>query len=185
MEKVLQPFFTIFDENRNAFTRYSSYEERKLSDMKGYFANEARRQQMEEQGNPIVYRVYKQDVPLKEGELLHCITMIEPGHVDGEFFMTKGHYHLNEDCAEIYYGQKGKGLLLMQKGDRTETIEMNPGTVAYIPAGWGHRTVNVSQHEPFVFFSVWPAQSGYNYQRALDEPFQKKAVVDGDSYKLV
>ena len=181
----MQPFFTTFDDEKNIFTQYSGYDERRLSDMKGYFQQEEVRQRMEEQDNPIVYRVYKQDVPLTEGELLHCITIIEPGHVGGELFMTKGHYHLNEACAEIYYGQKGKGLLIMQKGDETKTIEMLPGTVAYIPAGWGHRTINLSQAEPFVFFSVWPAQSGYNYQRAIDEPFQKKVVADGDSYQLI
>lgn len=57
-----------------------------------------------------------QDVPLKIGELLHCVTIIQTGDIDGEFFMTKGHYHIDRSCAEIYYGQKGRGLLLLQKG---------------------------------------------------------------------
>jgi len=76
-------------------------EERRLSDMKGYFANEAERARLEAEGNPLVYRVYRMEVPHTTGELLHCLTVIEPGSVAGECFMTKGHYHQDESCAEI------------------------------------------------------------------------------------
>lgn len=182
---IQEPFYTEFLRDKNILSEYTAHDERKLADMSGYFKNEEKRKEIVQEQDPIVYRVYKQEVPLEEGELLHCITIIEPGNVDGEFFMTKGHYHVNEKCAEIYYGQKGKGLLMMQKGDEYRTIEMNPDTIAYIPAGWGHRTINISSEEPFVFFSIWPGQSGYDYQRGIDEPFQKKVYVGDDGYKII
>lgn len=62
---------------------------------------------------------------------------------------------------------------------------MHSDTIAYIPAGWGHRTVNISSKEPFVFFSVWPAQPGYDYKRSIEEPFQTRVFKSGDSYTLV
>jgi len=171
---ITHPIFSELDLDGKILRGYTHLEERRLSDMKGYFANEAERARLEAEGNPLVYRVYRMEVPHTTGELLHCLTVIEPGSVAGECFMTKGHYHQDESCAEIYVGYLGKGVLVMQKGTETRTIEMKPGTVAYIPGGWGHRTVNVSETEPFVFFSVWPAQSGYNYQRAVDEPFRTR-----------
>lgn len=185
MKAIHEPFYTVFDRDNNVLTKYSSYEERKISDMMGCFEHEDIREKMIAEGDPVVYKVYKQEVPLIEGELLHCITIIEPGTVSGEFFMTKGHYHINESCAEIYYGQKGHGLLLLQKGHEFKTIAIEPDTAAYIPAGWGHRTINVSEEEPFVFFSVWPGQSGYNYQRSMDEPFTRRVFSKDGSYCIL
>jgi glucose-6-phosphate isomerase len=39
---------------------------------------------------------------------------------------------------------------------------MGPGTVAYVPPNWAHRTVNTGE-EPFVFFAVYPGQAGHDY----------------------
>lgn len=184
MKPIELPFYTTLNFDQNTLDGYTSYEERKLSDMKGYFQNEEARKKKEAKNNETVYKVYKADVPLIEGELLHCITVIEPGQIDGECYMTKGHYHQNESCAEIYVGMKGNGVLLMQKDGETKTIDMKPNTVAYIPAGWGHRTINVSGEEPFVFFSIWPAQSGYNYQKAIDSPFLKRVFLQPEGFAL-
>lgn len=182
--EIKEPFYTDFLRNKNILSNYTSYDERRICDMVGYFENEVARKLIGENENKIIYKVYKQEVPLEEGELLHCITIIEPGNVDGEFFMTKGHYHINEKCAEIYYGQKGKGLLMMQKGDEHRTIEINPDTIAYIPRGWGHRTINISTKEQFVFFSIWPGQSGYDYERGSEEPFQKRVFLNKEGYEI-
>ncbi|WP_029098888.1 glucose-6-phosphate isomerase family protein [Brevibacillus thermoruber] len=182
MNQVQLPFSTVITaEELKGFTHY---EERKLSDMKGYFADEEARAAMEQSADQVVYQVYRVEVPPEEGELLHCLTVIQPGQVAGECFMTKGHYHLNEKCAEIYVGVKGKGVLLMQKGQEVRTIEMRENTAAYIPAGWGHRTINVSADQPFVFFSVWPGHSGYDYQRAVEEPFVKRVYLRPDGYEV-
>lgn len=167
------PFFSTFNRENNTLTSYDTKEERRLSDLKGCFENEQERNHGEEAANTLVYTVYRKAVPECEGELLHCITVIEPGDVGGELFMTRGHYHKNDTCAEIYYGQKGRGLLLLQSGETVKVIEMYPDTIAYIPAGWGHRTVNAGD-EPFVFFSIWPGNSGYDYQRSMDQPFMKR-----------
>lgn len=180
----MEPFMTVYDNEKEILTNYSIFEERKISDLKNYFVNEVERQKIEDKENLIVYKVFRQDVPLTEGELLHCLTVISPGNVDGEFFMTKGHYHKSEKCAEIYHCLKGEGLLLMQKGNESRVMEFKPSTIAYIPAGWGHRTVNVSSTSSLVFFSVWPGQSGYDYERTMKEPFQKSIFLENNGYKI-
>ena len=176
---------TDFDRERNTLTSYTRCIERRLSNMEGCFKAEKTRKNIALKEDLIVYKVYMQDVPLKVGELLHCVTVIHPGDVDSEFYMTKGHYHIDGNCAEIYYGQKGQGLLLLQKGNEKKYLEMYSDTIAYIPAGWGHRTVNISRKEPFVFFSVWPAQSGYDYERGIKESFQMRVFKSARSYIIV
>lgn len=168
----MEPFFSQMNFDENAMEGYEFHDIRRLEDLIGYY-NEADTVITLEKGNPVIYEVYKRDVPKESGELLHCVTMINPGRVGSEYYMTKGHYHQDETCAEIYYGQKGHGRLVMQKGIKSRMVEMFPGTIAYIPAGWGHRTVNVSDSEPFVFFSIWPGHSGYDYERVAEEPFAK------------
>ena len=39
---------------------------------------------------------------------------MSPGKVGDEYFMTRGHIHKQADRPEIYYGQKGSGLMLME-----------------------------------------------------------------------
>ena len=45
------------------------------------------------------------------GGLFFGITRIMPGKVGNEYFMTKGHFHRNEDTAEFYWGVEGEGVL--------------------------------------------------------------------------
>ncbi|VBB05426.1 glucose-6-phosphate isomerase prokaryote [Lucifera butyrica] len=181
-EKIEAGFFTVFNRQENILENYDHYEERKLSDMHRYFAAEDIRQQMALANNEVIYRVYKKTAPLIAGELEQAVTVINPGQVNGEFFMTKGHYHINEKCSEVFFTLKGEGLLLLQKGQETKWLEMKPDVITYIPAGWGHRTINTSLSEPFVFIAFWPANAGHNYQKSLDEPFGRRVFFYNGSY---
>jgi len=133
----------------------------------------------------VVYRVSKRDVPLEPGELLQCVTEILPGDCGGECFMTKGHGHADSTCAEIYLGVSGIGCVLMQNGDEFKLEPIEAGRAVYIPGGWNHRTVNVSAAESLVFYSVWPAQSGYDYRAVGRSPFSRRVFRDGAGYALV
>lgn len=133
----------------------------------------------------VVYRVSKREVPLEAGELLQCVTEILPGDCAGELFMTKGHGHADADCAEIYLGVSGRGLVLTQKGREFRAQEIESGVAVYIPGGWNHRTVNISRDIPLVFYSVWPAQSGYDYEAVSRSPFSSRVYRDKDGYRLV
>lgn len=91
------------------------------------------------QGDPLVYKVYEVHVPQQEGHLMHCLSVIYPGKVGDEYYMTKGHFHTKEDTAEVYLGLEGRGYLLLQtkEGD-FHSLKMGPGTIAYISPSWAH-----------------------------------------------
>jgi glucose-6-phosphate isomerase, archaeal len=133
----------------------------------------------------VVYRVSKRDAPPEAGELLQCVTEILPGDCGGECFMTKGHGHADSSCAEIYLGVSGKGLVLMQCGSEFRSEPIEEGRAVYIPGKWNHRTVNVSSTESLVFYSVWPAQSGYDYHAVGRDPFSRRVFRDGPGHALV
>ena len=58
---------------------------------------------------PVLYEVYEFKRPEVAGELLHGVSVIHPGLVGNEFFMTKGHFHSLLETAEVYYCLKGEG----------------------------------------------------------------------------
>jgi glucose-6-phosphate isomerase len=155
---------------------YSQRIERRLSDMRGMYQDIAETEAILERGNPLIYKVYTVDVPEEEGQLLHCLTVLHPGRVGDEYYMTKGHFHVVMDTAEIYLGLEGEGYMLMQtkEGD-FQALKMERGTIAYVPPYWAHRTVNTGKG-PFVFFAVWPGHSGHDYGTIEENGFLELLV---------
>ena len=43
--------------------------------------------------NPVLYEVYEIKRPELAGELMYGISIVHPGKVGEEYFMTKGHFH--------------------------------------------------------------------------------------------
>jgi glucose-6-phosphate isomerase len=137
------------------------------------YANEVATEEAIEQGDPLLYEVYQYDVPSETGQLLVVATVIQPGKVGDEYYMTKGHFHEKEDRAEVYLGLQGQGHLLLETTDgRFEALPVEPGTITYIPPYWAHRMVNTGQEE-FVFFGVYPADAGHNYGDIENRGFAK------------
>jgi len=137
-------------------------------------------------GNPVVYEVLELPVPEEPGQLFVNLTVILPGKIGSEFHFTKGHFHINEKTAEVYLGLKGKGLVLLRKGSEVRAIEMERGTIIYIPPGWGHRTVNVAD-ENLIFLSIYPADAGHDYERVKIEGIGLRVfeALDGKKYEIV
>ncbi|MBA7557595.1 Glucose-6-phosphate isomerase [subsurface metagenome] len=77
--------------------------------------------------------------------------------------MTKGHFHKKKDTAEIYLTLKGRGKLVMQTPEqKSRILDMEEGSVSYIPPCWAHKTVNIG-NEPLIFFGVYRGDAGHNY----------------------
>jgi len=152
---------------------------RRASDMKGLYQNRVALEGLIKAKDPVVYQVYNVAVPERNGELQHCVSIIYPGKVGDEYFMTKGHFHARRDTAEVYLGLRGKGKLLLQteKGE-IEVLDMFPGSILYIPPYWGHRTVNVGD-EPLIFFAIYPGDAGHDYQTIEAHGF-RKVIVERD-----
>jgi glucose-6-phosphate isomerase len=172
----LRPFTRMVDLRGGAILEAAALVTRRLADMRGLYADaEAERALLEE--NPLVYEVFEAtENPPVEGQLRYSTTVIRPGKVGSEYFMTKGHYHAKGDRAELYFGLKGEGALLLQTPEGEVDVQwMTPGAAAYVPPYWGHRTVNTGT-DTFAFLAVYPADAGYDYKTIETQGFAKLLV---------
>ena len=191
--KLIQPFKTEVNFTTGALSSADYIVQRRLSDMALMYADkdEAARI-LADEGDRLIYEVQGVDLPQEEGQIPHCTTRILPGHIGGEFHMTKGHYHARREQGEVYFGLSGRGYLVLQtETGESSVVEMVAGSAAYVPPYWAHRTVNVGE-EDFVFFSVWEARAGHDYGTIERDGFRKlvvlragePAVVDNPKYSL-
>ena len=111
------------------------------------------------------------------GELLHGISIVHPGKVGDEYFMTKGHFHAVLETAEIYYCLAGEGYMVMETPEGECSIaELRPGKVLYVPPCWAHRSVNTGAAADLVTFFVYPGHAGHDYGSIEKQGFRKLIV---------
>ncbi len=147
-----------------------------LGQLAGLFHDEAAWRSMDPETE--VYRVrFWRPVPDgTAGGLFWGCTVLLPGLVGDEYFMTHGHFHAIRDRAEFYATVKGAGaMLFMDEDGATWSQAMTPGTVHYIPGNAAHRVVN-SGKEPLVFLASWPSDAGHDYARIKTTGFGKRMV---------
>jgi glucose-6-phosphate isomerase len=98
-----------------------------------------------------------------EGGLFWGVTVLQPGKVGDEYFMTHGHFHANPTRAEYYATASGNGMLIrMDRERRTWGETMTPGSLHYIQGEHAHRVANTGS-EPLVFWACWGSDAGYDY----------------------
>ncbi len=121
-----------------------------------------------------------------EGGLFYGKTIIHPGKVGDEYYMTKGHFHQKIDRAEFYWGIEGEGMLLLMDQKRNTWAEkIHPGSLHYIDGFIAHRTVNIGG-TPLSFGACWPADAGHHYQEIMDNGFSARLIeVDGKPKLIV
>lgn len=153
---------------------------RTLSALKGQFLDQATYNQMLAEEDRLIYEVYEIKRPEVEGEMLMGISIVHPGKVGNEFFMTKGHFHSVLETSEIYYCLRGEGFMVMETPEGNTSVEaLSPGKVLYVPPRWAHRSVCTSRLEDLVTFFAYPANAGHDYGTIERSGF-RKLVVDGD-----
>lgn len=160
-----------------------NYYVRRTSDLIGLFKNQEELVRVIRDGDPVVYEVYESNVPEFPGHLKYGVTILHPGMIGTEYFMTRGHSHVRRDTAEVYFGLGGHGVLVMQ--NEAEEYRVQPidvGSVVYVPPGWAHRAVNTGG-EDFVFLFVYPADSGHDYQSARQ--FVVRVIDDGGIPRVI
>jgi glucose-6-phosphate isomerase len=172
----MSPFAITLDFQRGVLEPCNNFIQRHLSDMRGMYLDAKATEKAIAQGDPLLYEVYQYDVPFETGQLLVVTTVLQPGKVGDEYYMTKGHFHEKEDTAEVYLGLQGRGHLLLETdGGEFKAFPVEPGTVTYIPPYWAHRMVNIGQGE-FIFFGVYPADAGHNYGDIEERGFARLLV---------
>lgn len=112
------------------------------------------------------------------GGLIAGISVLEPGKVGDEYFMTRGHLHAKADRAELYVGMAGHGVMLLDTLDGdSKAIEVRPGEAVYVPGLWVHRSVNIGSSR-FVTMFCYASDSGQNYELIERAGGMKQLVVE-------
>ena len=175
MTQALQlPLATALDMVSGDMEPYALVVERRLSHMAGAYADAA----VAIADDPVIYRAYEADTPHEASQLVYRTTIIEPGRIGDEFYMTKGH-HPVVDSGEFYLGMAGTGAVVMQTRDGEVRVEeMPPGRAVYVPPAWAHRSVNVGD-EPFVFLAVFFGNAGHDYASIERDGFKVRVLTDG------
>ena len=163
-------------------TAYGGHIVRRLSCMRGQYADQEAYEALLAQGDIVLYEVYEMRGPevadecIGLGELLHGTSIVHPGQVGDEYFMTKGHFHSVLETAEVYHVLQGRGMMVMETPEGDWAVEeLRPGRVLYVPPRWAHRSVNTGQGD-LVFLFVYPAHAGHDYGTIETRGFRKLVV---------
>ena len=131
-----------------------------------------------QRADDVAYEVTDYKPSANQGDIIIGVTRMEPGKVGNEFYMTRGHIHARPNRPEMYYGESGLGVMLLESPDgQIRTIEIGPRTMCYVPPFWIHRSVNVGA-EPLVMTFAYPADSGQDYDIIARAGGMKSRVVD-------
>jgi glucose-6-phosphate isomerase, archaeal len=178
-------------ELRGASNRYT----KKMADLAGLYADGAAYQAvLAELGDKVVYEVTDYKPSADAGDMIIGVTRMIPGKVGNEYFLTRGHIHANANRPEMYYGEAGHGLMLLESpAGEIRIVEIGPRSMCYVPPYWIHRSVNVGTTELVMTFA-YPADSGQDYDiiakaggmrsRIVDDGKGGWKAVDNESYQF-
>ena len=178
MQTSLRPKHIWLDLGKGLLSPLASTK-RTLKDLDGFFVDAQATENILKSGqDPIIYEVYESLQPQEDGHLNFGTTILHPGKIGKEFYMTKGHFHLKEASSEVYLGLRGEGLILLQSSTgNSECLRMSQGDLIYVPPRWGHRTVNVGAEE-LVFFFTYQADAGHDYESLKKKQGFSKLVIE-------
>lgn len=177
--------FTIYFDKVGGMSDKIKPTQRKLSNMRGMYHDQAAYGKALEAGDALIYEFYELGAPENPGDLAFGTSITYPGKVGNEFFMTKGHFHTILDTAEVYYCLNGKGFLLMEDVEgHWDAKELATGNAVYVPKGWAHRSINVG-NEPFVTFFVFRGDAGHDYGTIEAKGYRKLIVENNGKVELI
>ncbi len=177
---LIQPFAVDIDLESGVMADAKNHLVRRASDMRGHYKDAAAFDALVASGDPLHYEVFEVPVPEEYGQLMYCISTLQPGLVGEECYMTKGHYHTVLETAEVYLCLRGEGYMLMKTPDGAAAAEkMTRGRMVYVPPYWAHRSVNTGDSEPLVSFCVYPGDAGHNYGDIETEGFPQRVFRRG------
>jgi glucose-6-phosphate isomerase len=180
---VLAPFTTLIDIDLGTLQPEGEVVERRVGDLRGLFSDNPG--DGGPPGDTLVYRVRAIRVPETASDIRCSTTVVYPGRVGREYFMTKGHFHEIRDRAEVYVGLAGEGRLVLAAEDGRHAVEpIRRGTVGYVPGGWAHRSINVGD-APLVFFAAYIGDAGHDYRTVERTGFPVLVVAGEDRPEIV
>lgn len=175
-----QPFTFELPSTGGIPSEYDNHIVRRLSSMRGMYLDQQAYDALLAQDDALLYEVYEIKRPELAGELLQGVSVVHPGKVGDEYFMTKGHFHEVLETGEVYYCLSGEGMMVMETPEGECVVrEFRAGQVLYVLPRWAHRSVNTSPDEDLVFFFVYPGNAGHNYGTIEEQGFRKLVVERG------
>ena len=181
---MAHPEGVLIDGMTGAVTPETGRYAKRLSELKGIFQdNAAFTRAISERNDPVVYEVIEYRKP--DSDLCFGTTIMQPGKIGMEFYMTRGHFHERRDRGEVYYTQSGEGLLLLESRDgETSTVAMRPGICAFIPPDWAHRSINIGR-EKLVFAWFCATDAGHDYGKILECGMRKLIVEQNGELAII
>ena len=142
---------------------------RTLDQMEGVFATTVGT------GSDVVYEIYGTAGEVEGPPKLHyATTVLHPGQVGGEFFMTRGHFHTNPERGELVFTLSGEGALILMDRDRKTWMEtMSNGSIHDINGAHAHRVAN-SGDSPLIFLVAWMSDCGHDYESIKTDGFSRR-----------
>ncbi|REK71354.1 cupin domain-containing protein [Paenibacillus paeoniae] len=184
MQHFSQPFTQLFD-LKNGLSDKGETTNRYLSNMKGMYADQGAYEEAIAHDNPLVYEFYELKLPEHPGELLFGTSIVYPGKVGNEYYMTKGHFHSILETGEVYYCLSGEGYLLLENPEGEWSAErFTPGAAVYVPPRYAHRSINTG-NEPLVTFFVFRADAGHEYGLIEQQGFRKLIVEENGASSII
>ena len=157
-----------------------------MSAMKTQYLDTQACEAMLAEEDTLLYQVYETVRFHNSGEVLHGLSVLHPGKVGNEYFMTKGHFHSVLETGEVYHCLKGQGMIVMETPEGDWAVEeLQPNTVLYVPPRWAHRSVNTSPDEDLVTFFCYPGHSGHDYGTIETQGFRKLVVEENGEPKII
>ncbi len=160
--------------------------QRRLSEMRDMYADEATRSAMAAANDPVVYEFHDMGVPERAGAIAYGTSITYAGKVGDEYFMTKGHFHSILETAEVYYCLRGRGMMLMESPEgEWEARELTPGAAVYVPERYAHRSINTHAADPLITFFAFRGDAGHDYGTIESQGFRKLVVDRGGEPEIV
>ena len=176
---AIEPTRCVVDVRRGTLEGGTGRYEKRLSDLAGIYADEqAFGSLLRETGDRVVYAVEDLKPSAVAGDMIFGVTRMAPGKVGDEYFVTRGHIHAIANRPEIYYGESGTGLMLLESPEgEIRIVDIAPRAVCYVPPFWIHRSVNVGVDDLVMTFA-YPADSGQDYDIIARSGGMKARIVD-------
>jgi len=178
---------SFMDLKKGRLSACTTQHRRRLSDLCAVFSDEEARARKATEDDETVYESFltePADQP-RTRALCYSTTVVYPGRVGDEYYMTRGHRHTRQDSPEVCLTVRGRGMVLLQTDDfRIQALALEPGIVVYVPGVTSHRIVNTGV-ELLAVFSVFPLMAGRNYRAVDSHGFRRIVVATPDGPDLV
>ena len=185
---IIDPILANFKNITGSFTEATGYYSKKFIELEDMYENKLEFQKMlPKWKNRVVYEVWEHRSSENKGDLVFGTSVMKPGLVGDEFFLTRGHQHQKAYCAETYFCLSGKGVILMESPDGDiKALKLEKSQLVYVPPLWLHRSVNIGDSELVTLFT-YNSDAGQNYEILKKSGGMRKRVVqkDNNSWTLV